>query len=246
MALARGKRHTDAGHDASQAGWRDGVGGRPGASPREVAARRAVAATTGMRTRPQPARPSPSHAKPRPSTRPSMSRPSTEQAPEAGFDPPRAAAPAPRPAGPAGRVVPNPHMRHVIFIECGFGCDGHGQDSTKAAARACRNAIEFNSFPSARALIPGGYAAMRLHVKVGVPAPDTVDVEALKAVFPYGTPFVEVVDGGLAVGSGVEIAALGDRGDAMVVAVAAVTVGHGEPQAEAEGEGVPHHTGYCE
>lgn len=168
------------------------------------------------------------------------------EAPEAGFHPPRAGARAPGPsaAGPAGRVVANPFMAHVIFIECGFGCDGHGQDSTKAAVRACRNSIEFNSFPSAQALIPGGYDAMRLHVKVGVPAPETVDVAALKNVFPYGTPTVEVVAGGLSVGSGVEIATLGDRGDAMVIAVAAVTVGYGEPGKGGCEEGAPRHTGY--
>ena len=41
----------------------------------------------------------------------------------------------------------------------------------KAAARACRNAIEFNSLPSMGKLIPGGYPAMRLHIKIGVPHP---------------------------------------------------------------------------
>lgn len=128
-------------------------------------------------------------------------------------------------------VVPNKWMQHVIFIECGFGCDGHGQDSTKAATRACRNAIEFNSFPSARAVIPGGYDNMRLHVKVGVPRPETVDVKALASVFPYGRVLPEIVDGGLAVGSGVSIPALGDDAGAdMTIAVAAVTVGYGEPE----------------
>ena len=26
----------------------------------------------------------------------------------------------------------------VLFVETGFGCDQHGQSSTKAAVRACR------------------------------------------------------------------------------------------------------------
>ena len=143
-------------------------------------------------------------------------------------------------------------MAHVIFIECGWGADGHGQDATKAATRACRNAIEFNSFPAARALIPGGYDAMRLHVKVGVPRHDAVDVAAVKAVFPYGRVVVELVDGGLTCGSGVAIPALGDADDAMLIAVAAVTVGWGDPEDEEEKKGgeatraVPHHSGYCE
>jgi uncharacterized protein (TIGR02058 family) len=32
-------------------------------------------------------------------------------------------------------------MEHVLFVEVGFGSDQHGQDATKAAVRACRNAI---------------------------------------------------------------------------------------------------------
>lgn len=34
------------------------------------------------------------------------------------------------------------HVPTVLFVECGFGCDQHGQTATKAAVRACRNAIE--------------------------------------------------------------------------------------------------------
>ena len=52
----------------------------------------------------------------------------------------------------------------VFFIEVGFGNDSHGQSSTKAAVRACRNAIEFNSIPSIKRLIPdvSSYAAIIL------------------------------------------------------------------------------------
>ena len=42
----------------------------------------------------------------------------------------------------------------IFFIEVGFGNDSHGQSATKAAVRACRNAIEFNSIPSIKRLIP--------------------------------------------------------------------------------------------
>ena len=57
----------------------------------------------------------------------------------------------------------------MLFVECGMGADQHGQDATKACVRACRNAIEFNSLPAMRKLIPGGYEGMRLHVQLGVP-----------------------------------------------------------------------------
>lgn len=117
-------------------------------------------------------------------------------------------------------------LKKVLFVEIGSGCDGHGQNATKAATRACRNAIEFNSLPALRTLIPGGYENLKLKVKIGVPQPDTVDVEALRKVFPYGTAYFEVVVGGLSCGSGVVIPELGDVNDDMVVAVASVTVGY--------------------
>lgn len=41
----------------------------------------------------------------------------------------------------------------------------------KAAMRACRNAIEFNSIPSIRQIVPGGYDNMQLRVKIGCPRP---------------------------------------------------------------------------
>ena len=33
---------------------------------------------------------------------------------------------------------PNIKQTKVLFVETGFGCDQHGQSSTKAAVRACR------------------------------------------------------------------------------------------------------------
>ena len=84
----------------------------------------------------------------------------------------------------------------VLFVEAGWGCDQHGQNVTvrsllsvtwchqaiallkwpasstqKAAVRACRNAIEFNSLPAVRKVVPGGYDNLRLHVKLGSPRP---------------------------------------------------------------------------
>jgi uncharacterized protein (TIGR02058 family) len=148
------------------------------------------------------------------------------------------------------------------FSPTGFGCDGHGQDSTKAAVRAARNSIEFNSIPSIRRLVPGGYENLKLHVKIGVPHPEKVEKQQVAKVFPYGEAEVEVVEGGLSAGSGIAIASLGDTSDEMVIAVCAVTVGFfdadkeakkemKEKEGEKEGEGcgggdAPKHAGYCE
>ena len=119
-------------------------------------------------------------------------------------------------------------MQRALFIEVGFGNDGHGQNATKASVRAARNAIEFNSLPSLSELIPGGRDGMKVHVIRGVPDAYVVDVdvEQVKGVFPYGTVTVEARAGGLAAPSGVAIKELGDANDDMVIVVAHVTVGY--------------------
>lgn len=124
-------------------------------------------------------------------------------------------------------------FKMVMFVETGMGCDQHGDrdpatGATKAAKRACRNAIEFNSIPCMSELVPGGRHNMKVQVKLGVP-PEAggVDLEAVRAVFPYGKllPF-EVVPGGLTFKSGRVVAELGDSGDMAVIVVAAITVGY--------------------
>jgi len=94
----------------------------------------------------------------------------------------------------------------VLFVEMGFGNDGHGQDVTKAAVRAARNAIEFNSIPSIRKIIPGGYDAMKLDVILAVPPKyqGGLRVDEVKNVFPYGKCHVTIQDGGEASSEGRE------------------------------------------
>ena len=97
----------------------------------------------------------------------------------------------------AGSVVMDGKgMNRVCLVELGSGCC-HGNDSTKATIRACNNAIEWNSV-KVRTIIPGSYDAMVLHVHVAVPAPETVDLAAVAACFPYGSlqPIL-VEEGGL-------------------------------------------------
>lgn len=117
-------------------------------------------------------------------------------------------------------------LEKVLFVESGFGCDQHGQNSTKAAVRACRNAIEFNSLPALREMIPGGKENMRLKVTIAVPDPETVDVSQVYKVFPYGKVLPEVKEGGMKCSSGICLPELGDVDDTMVIAVAVVAVGY--------------------
>lgn len=116
--------------------------------------------------------------------------------------------------------------KKILFVETGFGCDQHGQNATKAAVRACRNAIEFNSLPAMRELIPGGYDNMKLKVQVAVPNADEVDVNVIKQVFPYGEVTPVIQEGGLCANSEIRLSVLGDKNTDMLIAVAAVYVGY--------------------
>jgi len=61
-------------------------------------------------------------------------------------------------------------ITNLLFVQMGFGVDQHGNDdknssgsgggATKAALRAVRNAIEFNSIPGVIEAVPGGRAEM--------------------------------------------------------------------------------------
>jgi uncharacterized protein (TIGR02058 family) len=115
-----------------------------------------------------------------------------------------------------------------MFHSKGFGNDSHGQNATKAATRACRNAIEFNSIPSMKRLIPGGYDELKLDVLLAVPPKyrDSLDLSQVQQVFPYGSIRFQLQDGGMVAPSGIAIERLGDTNDDMVVICAAVTVGY--------------------
>lgn len=100
-----------------------------------------------------------------------------------------------------------------IIIEMGIGNDLHGQDYTKAAARAIEDAFRHSSLP----LFPVlgiGHAEMRVKVTVAVQEPEKVDAAALVATLPRGRAEVKVVRGGL------NVAALED--DPIVIAQASV------------------------
>lgn len=61
-------------------------------------------------------------------------------------------------------------LTNLLFVQMGFGVDQHGNDTsntggsgggaTKAAVRAVRDAIEFNSIPGIVEAVPGGRSEM--------------------------------------------------------------------------------------
>lgn len=113
-----------------------------------------------------------------------------------------------------------------MFIELGMGADLHGQDVTKAAARAIRNAIGHNSMPGLRSLIGDDPSRMKVRVRLAVPADkDRLDLDKLRQGLPYGEVSFEVVDGGMLTTSGVVLTDKGDRNDLIYIVNAAIEVG---------------------
>lgn len=83
-----------------------------------------------------------------------------------------------------------------LLNEFGMGSSLRRQDYTEASVRAIKHALWRNSINLAE-LFGKEKTDMIIDVKVGVAQPDAVDVDALKAVFPYGKISVDVCAGGL-------------------------------------------------
>ncbi|WP_323764370.1 Lin0512 family protein [Marinovum sp.] len=83
-----------------------------------------------------------------------------------------------------------------ILTEFGMGTSLRRGDYTQAAKRAVENALWHNSINAAE-LFGFDKADMAISVRIAVQRPEKVDRAAVAAVFPYGAPRVEVVQGGL-------------------------------------------------
>ena len=83
-----------------------------------------------------------------------------------------------------------------VAMELGMGTSLRRQDYTKAAIRALQDALWHNSLTMADAF---GFSRedMIVEVDIGVQQPALVDIDAVKAVLPYGQPHIRVVHGGL-------------------------------------------------
>ncbi|KAJ8598094.1 hypothetical protein CTAYLR_005571 [Chrysophaeum taylorii] len=120
-------------------------------------------------------------------------------------------------------------FQQVLFVQVGWGADQHGQNVTKAAVRAARNAIEFNSIPSIAAIVPGSYANMLLRISIAAPEKyhHALDKTAVAAVFPYGNIIAcDIQPGGAVFSSGIAIEAMGDTSEDMIVVNVGVVVGY--------------------
>jgi uncharacterized protein (TIGR02058 family) len=119
-------------------------------------------------------------------------------------------------------------MKQIIFIETGMGIDVHGQNVTKAAARAIKNAIHTNSMPGIKSILPNqSLNNMRVNIKLAVPCDkDKLDFQELKQTIPYGVVTVEVLDGGMLTTSGIVLEDKEDKNDLMYIVNASVEVGY--------------------
>ena len=49
---------------------------------------------------------------------------------------------------------PETTLNEIVFVQAGMGCDQHGTSgASKAATRACRQAIEFNALPDMETIL---------------------------------------------------------------------------------------------
>ena len=76
-------------------------------------------------------------------------------------------------------------MADAMFIELGMGVDLQGQDATKAATRAIRDAIGRNYLSGVRRTLQNSGGRMLVHVRLGVPAEaGGIDLAVVKATLP--------------------------------------------------------------
>ncbi len=119
-------------------------------------------------------------------------------------------------------------MKQLVFIQTGMGVDVHGQNVTKASVRAIKNAIHSNSMPGIRESLPEkSLDNMKVNIKLAVPRDkELVDYQEVKETIPYGHKSVEVIDGGMATTSGIELEDKDDKNDLMYIVNASVEVGY--------------------
>ncbi len=114
--------------------------------------------------------------------------------------------------------------RKRFAIELGYAADLHGEDMTKAAVRAVRDAVS-------RICLCGiveicgrdRFQGVYVHADLAVPRPDEVDRETVLASIPIGEASLNLMTGGMSV-PGIEVACFAPGVSNIVVACACLTV----------------------
>lgn len=110
------------------------------------------------------------------------------------------------------------------IIELGLGADFHGQNVSKAAAKAVREAVSRSCLCGLQEVLGlRDLEQIRVVATVAVSRPEEVEHSQVAAQLPVGTVEVRPVSGGLSV-PGLAIPRFGDRDDSIEIALAVVEV----------------------
>ncbi|MBI5014468.1 MAG: Lin0512 family protein [Deltaproteobacteria bacterium] len=111
-----------------------------------------------------------------------------------------------------------------FIVELGTGADLHGEDVTKAACRAVKDAVSRGCLCGLVELLDvQDLNAIEVDILVACPRPEEVDLEQVKAQAPVGRKTARAVAGGMTA-QGLCVPRFAEKCDQIVVANAAVTV----------------------
>ena len=111
------------------------------------------------------------------------------------------------------------------IIEFGMGTDFHGQNVTKAAVKAVKDAISHSCLCGLSEVLAlkDLDRDIKITVTVAVSRPEEVNPETVAACLPIGEVIVKTVSGGMHV-PGLFLPRFGDADDSIEVAIAVVEV----------------------
>jgi uncharacterized protein (TIGR02058 family) len=114
--------------------------------------------------------------------------------------------------------------RKRFIVEIGTGIDIHGENVTKAACRAVKDAVSRSCLCGLLEILHlQNLEDVEVDIQVATPNPGQVDLEIVKAEVPIGRKTARAVEGGM-VAQGLCVPQFAPQCDRIVVANAAVTV----------------------
>ena len=111
-----------------------------------------------------------------------------------------------------------------FIVEIGTGIDLHGENATKAACRAVRDAVSRSCLCGLLEIVKlQALDDVRVEILVASPKPQEVDLEQVMAEVPIGQKTARAVEGGMTA-RGLCVAQFAPTCDQILVANAAITV----------------------
>ena len=114
--------------------------------------------------------------------------------------------------------------RKRFIVEMGMGIDIHGENVTKAACRAVKDAVSRSCLCGLLEILElNNLEDVQVDIQVASPNPDQVDLEQVMDEVPIGRKSARAVEGGMTA-RGLCVPQFAPQCDQIVVANAAVTV----------------------